>query len=68
MPGARPVAARAQLLELGRSDEAPALLAPALCQALIELRGGAGKVDPLIAKIAQAGPPRTTRSAAERAS
>ena len=32
MPGARPVAARAQLLELGRSDEALALLAPALVQ------------------------------------
>jgi len=37
-------------------------------RALIELRGGADKVDPLIAKIAQAGPTRTARSAAERAS
>jgi len=43
-------------------DQVPA------ARALIALRGGAGKVDPLIAKIAQANPARTAGSAAERAS
>jgi hypothetical protein len=37
-------------------------------RALIELRGGADKIHPLIAKIAQAGSTRTAGSAAERAS
>jgi uncharacterized membrane protein len=37
-------------------------------RALIELRGGADKVSPVIAKIAQAAPTPTGGDAAERAS